>query len=109
TPSPTVGYIAPVTQSAPKANVWGAAAAPRTPPSQSTAVPQGPRPMPMGPAQTSASGPRPLPMGPEIARDNGPKPLPAGPADAVKPSKAGTTKEPPIAHPMDDGPDLSPP
>jgi hypothetical protein len=108
-PSPTVGYVAPVVQSAPKANVWGATSAPKTMPSQPTAVPQGPRPMPMGPAQTSASGPRPLPMGPEITRDNGPKPLPSGPADATKPSKAGTTKEPPIAAPMDDGPDLSPP
>ena len=105
---PTVGYVAPVTPPAPKGNVWGAATSPNPLPSQPAAVPLGPRPLPSGPALAKPSGPRPLPSGPTIA-NNGPKLLPDGPVDAVKPAKDGTTKEPPLAPPMDDGPDLSPP
>jgi len=102
-PPPTVGYVSPVTQPAPKGNVWGAAAPPKTLPIQPAAVPLGPRPMPQGPAQASASGPRPLPTGPEITTDNGPKPLPAGPVDTANPAKEAKEPSP------EDGPDLSPP
>jgi hypothetical protein len=102
-PPPTVGYVSPVTQPALRGSVWGATAPPKALSTQPAAVPLGPRPLPPGPAQVSASGPRPLPTGPEIAADNGPKPLPAGPADTAKPAKEAKEPSP------EDGPDLSPP
>src|SRR5438105_1702213 len=108
TPSPTVGYVTPVTPAAPKGNVWGAATSPSPLPSQPAAVPMGPRALPEGQVKAPPSGPRPLPAGPAIV-NNGPKPLPMGPVDTAKSDKEATTKEPPLARPMDDGPDLSPP
>jgi len=102
---PTVGYVAPVTE-APRGNIWGAVTAPKAQPTQPAVVSQGPRPLAV--SQPAPSAPRPLPSGPTIV-NNGPKPLPAGPADTAKPAKEAITKEPPLANPMDDGPDLSPP
>jgi hypothetical protein len=108
-PQPTVGYIAPMSPSAPPTNVWGAFTPPKAPTMQSPTVPVGPRPLPAGPAQASTAGPKPLPTGTSMAPDNGPKPLPAGPVDAAKPAKQETSKEPPLASGSEDGPDLSPP
>jgi hypothetical protein len=68
----------------------------------------GPRPVAESPVKAPLPGPRALPPGPAIA-NNGPKPLPMGPGDTTKSDKEPILKEPPLSSPMDDGPDLSPP
>jgi hypothetical protein len=111
TAAPTVGYVSPVTPSAPQSNVWGATTMnPKPLPVQPMAVPLGPKPVPSGTTQVQSTAPiapsQPLPGGPAKIVNNAPKPLPQGPVETGKPVGEGTFKEPPLAPQKEDGPDL---